>query len=101
MYLSVERYGYGAKSIAGYIIKRYKRLVIPLIVCNLILFSVSYAFIGYSLSNAFIGFVKESLMIELFTYNIYERFNPPMWYLGTLFIATVICYFILYMSNIH
>ncbi len=99
MYLSVK--GHDKKSVAVYLVKRYKRLVIPLIVCNPVLLSVSYVFSGYRLSNGLVGFVKENFMIEFFTCSISERFNPPMWYLGTLFIATIICYLILCFSSVH
>ena len=89
------------KSATGYIIGRYKRLVIPLITCNLILICLLQIFTGYRLSNGLLGFAKENLMIEFFTCDISERFNPPMWYLGTLFLATIICCPILYFSKLH
>lgn len=82
-------------SIGKYIYKRYIRLSVPLILCNFILFFTSKIFIEYRLPNNFAWFLKENLMIELFSCNSSERFNPPCWYLGMLLLASLIVYFIL------
>ena len=78
------------KSIGKYIIKRFKRLVIPLTVCNLFMLLISYLVIDYRLPLGIKGFVKETLIFEIFTCDIADRFNPPSWYLGILLMTSVV-----------
>lgn len=73
-----------------YTLKRYLRFVLPLLVCNFALLVTSFVVIGYRLPKGIGGYIRENLMIEIFTLNAKERFNPPTWYLGILFLVTVV-----------
>ncbi|MBR6147679.1 MAG: acyltransferase family protein [Lachnospiraceae bacterium] len=95
----IEKASSKLKASIQYLIKRYKRLLIPLISCNICLFVLSYITIEYRLPCGIFGFIKENLMIEVLTCDIAERFNPSMWYLGTLLLATIICFILIWLSK--
>jgi len=87
------------KSLLSYLGKRYVRLFVPLVVCNLLLLLVATIIYGFSLPGGIGGFIKENLMIEIMVSDSNRRFNPPTWYLGILLLASAVIYAVLLLSR--
>lgn len=86
-------------SAISYLKRRFARLFFPLVFCNLLLFVISKIVINYIYPLNFFCFLKENLMIELFSCNSFERFNPPCWYLGMLILASFFVYILLCLTE--